>query len=152
MSAETAQPDVRGLTAQDFPVTRHITSRWSDNDVFGHLNNAVYYQLFDTAINGWLGEALGSDPTRLPVLGVVAESGCRYFREVGFPEPLSVGLAVTRLGSTSVTYQLGLFADSSVAAAAVGHWVHVYIDPETRRPTPIPTEIRGVLEQAVRRD
>jgi acyl-CoA thioester hydrolase len=140
----------RNLTLAGFPVVRDVATRWSDNDVFGHLNNAVYYEIFDTAINGWLGDALGTDPTALPAMGVVAESGCRFFEGVEFPQRLQVGLAVTRLGSTSVTYQLAVFADPTGAPpAAVGHWVHVYVDPDTRRPVTIPPSIRQALSKAV---
>ena len=84
-------------------------TRWADNDMFGHLNNAVYYQLFDTAINAWITIGTGLDPTTMPALGIVAESGCRYFSELHFPQNLVVGLAVTRLGRSSVTYRLGVF-------------------------------------------
>lgn len=140
----------RPASPDDFPVIRPMPTRWADNDANGHLNNAVYYQLFDTAINGWLGDALGADPTRLPSMAVVAESGCRYLGEVGFPQPLLVGLGVARLGGSSVTYRLALFADERGATpAAVGHWVHVYLDRVNRRPTPIPEPLRSVLAAAL---
>ncbi|WP_326548807.1 thioesterase family protein [Mycolicibacterium sp. ND9-15] len=131
----------------DFPVHWPVTTRWADNDMFGHLNNAVYYALFDTAINGWINTSIKVDPLTVPWLGVVAESGCRYLAELRFPEPLSVGLAVTRLGTSSVTYQLGLWAQDG-PVAAVGHWVHVYVARAGRRPVPIPEPIRGLLEMA----
>lgn len=136
--------DERTLTLADFPVHRPIPTRWSDNDVFGHLNNAGYYQIFDTAINGWLGEVTGIDPTRMPALGVVVENGCKYFREVGFPQPLVVGLSVARVGSSSVTYRLGMFAQPD-AIAALCTWTHVYVDLETRRPVEMPEPIRKHL-------
>jgi acyl-CoA thioester hydrolase len=119
--------------------------------MFGHLNNAVYYELFDTAINAWINTATGVDPMTAPWLGVVAESGCRYFGELAFPDQLTVGLAVTRLGTSSVTYRLALFpsADEPVSVSAVGHWVHVYVGRNSRRPIPIPPPIRGLLEGAV---
>ena len=144
----------RELTSRDFPVHWPVLTRWTDNDMFGHLNNAVYYELFDTAINAWLGTTAGVDPVTAPWLGVVAESGCRYFAELQFPDPLVVGLAVTRLGTSSVTYRLAVFAppddsDDAKAVAAVGHWVHVYIDRTTRRPVAIPEVIRSLLETAV---
>jgi acyl-CoA thioester hydrolase len=101
-------PGPDGLTSSDFPVLWPVLTRWADNDMFGHLNNAVYYQLFDTAINAWINTSTGLDPITMPVLGIVAESGCRYFAELGFPESLAVGLAVTRLGNSSVTYRLGV--------------------------------------------
>lgn len=160
--------DERTLTGRDFPVHWPATTRWTDNDMFGHLNNAKYYELFDTAINGWIGTSLDHDPTAAPWLGVVAESGCRYFAELAFPDPLTVGLGVTRLGTSSVTYRLALFAAGSTDAphtgaphagaphdaasdatvAAVGHWVHVYVDRTTRRPVPIPDAIRELLTGA----
>jgi acyl-CoA thioester hydrolase len=135
-----------------------VLTRWADNDMFGHLNNAVYYQLFDTAINGWIQAGVTLDPVNTPAQGIVAESGCRYFSELHFPERLVVGVAVTRLGNSSVTYRLGVFRARSglgaaedtapQAIAAVGHWVHVYIDKTTRRPTPIPDDIRALLSSA----
>lgn len=137
----------------EFPVHWPVPTRWADNDMFGHLNNAVYYALFDTAINAWIDTTLGIDPMAVPWLGVVAESGCRYLAELQFPDPLVVGLAVTRLGTSSVTYRTALFradGDASKSVAAVGHWVHVYVGRDTRRPVPIPERIRELLETAVR--
>ena len=135
------------LTSADFPVHWPVSTRWTDNDMFGHLNNAVYYALFDTAINGWINTTCDIDPMAVPWLGVVAESGCKYFAELRFPEPLFVGVAVTRLGNSSVTYRLGLWQEGG-RVAAVGHWVHVYVDREGRRPVPIPAVIRSQLEKA----
>jgi acyl-CoA thioester hydrolase len=135
-------------TSRDFPVHWPVTTRWTDNDMFGHLNNAVYYALFDTAINGWINTTVGVDPVDAPWLGVVAESGCRYFAELKFPDPLVVGLAVTRLGASSVTYRLALFDRDAEQVAAVGHWVHVYVDRSNRRPMPIPETVRSLLETA----
>ena len=153
MSSIPPAPD--GLTSRDFPVHWPVLTRWADNDMFGHLNNAVYYQLFDTAINGWIGTNVALDPVTTSAQGIVAESGCRYFSELHFPERLAVGVAVTRLGNSSVTYRLGVFrageelADNKPQAiAAIGHWVHVYVDKTTRRPTPIPDDIRALLSTA----
>jgi acyl-CoA thioester hydrolase len=137
----------QSLTSGDFPVHWPVLTRWTDNDMFGHLNNAVYYELFDTAINAWINTECEIDPLAVPWLGVVAESGCKYFTELKFPDPLTVGLAVARLGNSSVTYRLGIFAEGH-AVAAVGHWVHVYVDRNTRRPVPIPDAIRSLLETA----
>ena len=145
--------DERALTSRDFPVHWPVLTRWTDNDMFGHLNNAVYYELFDTAINAWINTSTDVDPVTAPWLGVVAESGCRFYAELKFPDPLVVGLAVTRLGASSVTYRLALFGpgpnDAPLPVAAVGHWVHVYVDRSTRRPVPIPDAIRALLESAV---
>jgi acyl-CoA thioester hydrolase len=139
------------LTGTDFPVHWPVLTRWTDNDMFGHLNNAVYYELFDTAINAWINTSCRIDPLAVPWLGVVAESGCKYFSELKFPDPIVVGLSVSRLGNSSVTYRLAVFADTGNtgdAPAAVGHWVHVYVDRENRRPVPIPGPIRTLLETA----
>ncbi|OBJ47814.1 thioesterase family protein [Mycobacterium sp. 1423905.2] len=139
------------LTSTDFPVLWPVLTRWADNDMFGHLNNAVYYQLFDTAINAWINVTTGTDPLTIPALGIVAESGCRYFSELRFPESLEVGLAVTRLGRSSVTYRLGVFQTGPQAdrpITALGHWVHVYVDRTTRKAVPIPEEIRALLSTA----
>ncbi|MBI2701623.1 MULTISPECIES: acyl-CoA thioesterase [Mycobacterium] len=150
MSSVPPGPD--GLTSADFPVRWPVLTRWADNDMFGHLNNAVYYQLFDTAINAWIATGAGVDPLTIPELGIVAESGCRYFAELAFPESLAVGLAVTRLGRSSVTYRLGVFKEVDLQpqpVAALGHWVHVYVDRGTRRPVPIPGAIRSLLATAL---
>jgi acyl-CoA thioester hydrolase len=138
------------LTSDDFPVLWPVGTRWADNDMFGHLNNAVYYQLFDTAINAWINTTTGLDPLSTPAQGIVAESGCRYFSELHFPEGLVVGLAVTRLGRSSVTYRLGMFrsAEQVQPITALGHWVHVYVDRTSRKPVPIPDPIRSLLATA----
>ncbi|ORW00360.1 4-hydroxybenzoyl-CoA thioesterase [Mycobacterium kyorinense] len=143
------------MTSRDFLVLWPVLTRWADNDMFGHLNNAVYYQLFDTAINAWINTNVDLDPVTAPVQGIVAESGCRYFSELHFPQRLVVGLAVTRLGRSSVTYRLGVFrageelADGEQqAVAALGHWVHVYVDRTSRKPQPIPDPIRALLSTA----
>lgn len=140
----------QALTSADFPVHWPVTTLWTDNDMFGHLNNAVYYGLFDTAINGWINTNCEIDPLTVPWLGVVAESGCKYFAELRFPETLFVGVAVTRLGNSSVTYRLGIWQEGkpNEPAAAVGYWVHVYVDRAGRRPVPIPEVIRSLLEKA----
>ena len=117
--------------------------------MYGHLNNAVYYELFDSAINGWLITGAGVDVMALPELGVVAESGCRFFRELEYPHALDVGVRVERLGRSSITYALGLFAAEAEEVAALGHWVHVYIDRTSRSSVPIPVAVRELLERAV---
>jgi acyl-CoA thioester hydrolase len=158
VSASSVPPAPDNLTTSDFPVLWPVLTRWADNDMFGHLNNAVYYQLFDTAINAWISTRTGVDPLTMPSLGIVAESGCRYFSELRFPESLVVGLAVTRLGRSSVTYRLGVFRAESAPAhqegapaqpiTAIGHWVHVYVDRTSRKSVPIPDDIRSLLSTA----
>jgi acyl-CoA thioester hydrolase len=131
----------------DFPVLRTLPTRWSDDDTYGHVNNVVHYALFDTAVNGWLIEASGLDIRQLPAIGLVVETSCRYFAELRFPEPVTAGLALERLGTSSVVYRLALFgADES--PAAVGRFVHVYVSRDERRPVPVPPEIRTALTQS----
>ena len=137
-------------TRSTFPLEWPLTTRWTDNDMFGHLNNAVYYALFDTAINAWLARDAGADPMTDPALPLVVESGCRYLAELAYPSPLVVGIGVSQLGTSSVTYRLGLYAAGLAPAdpvAAVGHWVHVYVDRTTRRPVPIPDPVRALHER-----
>jgi acyl-CoA thioester hydrolase len=140
--------DPRTLTRAHFDHVVSATTRWSDNDMYGHLNNAVYYELFDSAINGWLITGAGADVLSLPELGVVAESGCRFFHELEYPRRLEVGVRVERLGRSSITYGLGLFDAERDDLAALGHWVHVYIDRTSRSPVPIPAAVRKLLERA----
>jgi acyl-CoA thioester hydrolase len=139
-------------------VTRTVTTRWADNDMYGHMNNAVHYQLFDSVINGWIAEETPSAVTSRATLGVVAESGCSYFAEISYPDDVVVGLRVAHLGRSSVVYDLGLFplrrqqGAQPGAMAARGRWVHVYVDAGTRRSVPIPEDIRRVLESAATGD
>ena len=136
---------VEGRARADYRVFRSIATRWMDNDVYGHVNNVVYYSYFDTAVNGWLIEATGTDIRALPAIGIVAETGCRYFSEVSFPDVLELGLGLERLGNSSVVYRLGLFRQGEPLAAAVGRFVHVYVDAAHRRPVPVPAAIREAL-------
>jgi acyl-CoA thioester hydrolase len=138
-------PDPQALRREDFPVLRPVPLRWNDDDAYGHVNNAVHYLLFDTAVNGWLAEAVGGDVRALPALGVVAETGCRYLAELRFPDAVTAGLALGRLGRSSVAYRLALFGQASAAPAAVGRFVHVYVDPLTRRPVAVPGAVRAAL-------
>jgi acyl-CoA thioester hydrolase len=139
-------------TRSSYVVWRQATTRWADDDVYGHMNNATYFELIDTAVNAHLAEALGTDIRSLPAIGVVAEVSCRYFREIGYPHPVDLGLVVERLGTSSVVYRIGLFQGDGDEAAAEGRFVHVYVnnDDDTRPSTPIPDEIRAVLEPLVR--
>ena len=120
---------------------RHFTplqTRWMDNDAYGHLNNVVYYSLFDTAVNRYLIEAGALDVQQGAVIGLVVETHCNYFSSVGFPQPLEAGLRVAHRGTSSVRYELGIFAVGEATTAARGHFVHVYVDRESRRPAPLP--------------
>ena len=142
--------DARTLTRSHFDHVVSATTRWSDNDMYGHLNNAVYYELFDSAINEWLISGAHLDAMALPEVGVVAESGCRFFQELEYPGKLDVGVRVERIGRSSITYALGLFAAEQDDLAALGHWVHVYIDRVSRSPVPVPTAVRDFLRRAER--
>jgi acyl-CoA thioester hydrolase len=137
-------------------VWRRATTRWADDDAYGHLNNARYYELFDTAVNAHLFEATGRNVRHLPAVGVVAETSCRYFREVGFPEPIDLGLVAERVGTSSVVYRIGVFQGDPDEAAAEGRFVHVYVDsspaPGRRVVRPLPPEIRVVAEALLPRD
>ncbi|MFC7662688.1 acyl-CoA thioesterase [Methylorubrum suomiense] len=122
-----------------------MATRWGDNDVYGHVNNVVYYAFFDTAVNGLLVEAGALDIAEGAVIGLVVETGCRYFAPVAFPDALTAGVRVARLGRTSVRYEIAIFAAGEDMAAAQGHFVHVYVDRRTRRPVPLPERLRAVL-------
>ena len=121
-----------------YKVWREIGTRWSDNDAYGHVNNVVYYSWFDTAVNAWLIEQGLLDVAAGDPIGLVVETGCRYARSLAYPEPVEVGLAIERVGSSSVTYVLGVFAKNENEAAAEGRFVHVYVDRATRRPVALP--------------
>ncbi|MFN2518119.1 MAG: acyl-CoA thioesterase [Jatrophihabitantaceae bacterium] len=139
-----SEPDPKALRRTDFRVLRALPTRWSDDDTYGHLNNVVHYALFDTAVNGWLIEASGVDIRALPAIGLVVETSCRYFGELRFPEVVTAGLALEHLGTSSVIYRLALFG-AAEEPAAVGRFVHVYVEPSTRRSLPVPPEIRAAL-------
>ena len=138
---EAELPTRRG----DFRVLRTITTRWHDNDHYGHVNNVVYYAYFDTAVNGYLIEASGTDIRDLPAIGIVAETSCRFLRELSFPDTVHAGLALEKLGNSSVVYRIGLFRNEETEPAALGRFVHVYVDSATRRPVPVPPPIHAAL-------
>ncbi|KAA1420453.1 acyl-CoA thioesterase [Mumia zhuanghuii] len=144
-SRETTSP-----TRDDFPVMRRITTRWSDEDVYGHVNNVTYYSYFDTAVNGYLIDATGTDIRRLDAIGLVVETSCRFKRELGFPDDVEVGLAVEKLGNSSIVYEIGLFQGASPEPAAIGRFVHVYVTRESREVTPVPDAIRTAVAPLVR--
>jgi acyl-CoA thioester hydrolase len=133
------------LARDAFRVFRPIATRWMDNDVFGHVNNVHYYSFFDTAVNGWLVENGLLAIAASPVVGLVVETGCTYFESVAFPESLEAGIAVERLGRSSVRYRVGIFKAGGALAAAQGHFVHVYVGRASQRPVDIPEAIRKAL-------
>ena len=124
---------------------RAITTRWMDNDPYGHMNNVVHYSLFDTAVNGWLIENGVLDIHAGGQIGLVVETGCRYFSELAFPDMIAAGIRVARIGSSSVRYEVGLFRNDEDRAAAEGFFVHVYVDRTTRRPAPLNPQLRAAL-------
>jgi acyl-CoA thioester hydrolase len=126
-----------------------ITTRWMDNDVYGHVNNVVYYSYFDTVVNEYLIRAGVLDVEHGETIGLVVETQCNYFAPLVFPERIEAGLRVARLGSTSVRYEVGLFKEGEMLPAAQGHFVHVYVDRGTRRPVALPDRLREVLEGLV---
>ena len=121
---------------------RMIDTRWSDNDAYGHVNNVVYYAWFDTAVNAWLIDQGLLDVATGDPIGLVVETGCRYAAPLTYPEPVEIGLAVERLGTSSVTYRLGVFAKDAAHAAAEGHFTHVYVARDSRRPVALPQSWR----------
>jgi acyl-CoA thioester hydrolase len=143
--ADTALP-----SRDTFKTLRPVPTRWMDNDHYGHVNNVAYYSYFDTAVNGYLIEATGIDVRDLPAIGIVAESGCQFLSAVSFPDTVYAGLAIERLGTSSVVYRIALFRNDDANPCAVGRFVHVYVDRKTRRPVPVPDGIRAVVEQLKR--
>jgi acyl-CoA thioester hydrolase len=123
-----------------------IPTRWHDNDAYGHVNNVVYYAYFDTVVNEHLIREGGLDIAADPCIGLVVETTCRYYRSLSFPDVVDAGLRVERLGTSSVTYAIGLFRAGDDEAAASGRFVHVWVDRATQRPAPLPARIRAVLE------
>lgn len=130
----------------DYRAFHNITTRWMDNDVYGHMNNVVHYSLFDTAVNGWLVEQDVLDFTTGEQVGLVVETGCRYFTEMAFPDLVAAGIRVARLGTSSVRYEIGLFRNDEQTASADGFFVHVYVGRKTRRPMPLNDRLKAALE------
>ncbi|WP_139981899.1 acyl-CoA thioesterase [Nocardioides litoris] len=153
MSTRPAAP-----TRAEFAAWRTATTRWSDDDVFGHMNNARYFDLMDVAVNVHMAEALGTDIRRLPVVGLVAEVSCRYFSEMGYPLDVELGLAVDRIGSSSIVYRIGMFQGAGPeadVARAEGRFVQVYVDNSAgrgapRRSVPIPDDVRAAVTPLLR--
>ena len=133
------------LMRSDFRIHTAMPTRWFDNDIYGHMTNTVHYQLFDTAVNGFLMQNGILKPIGGATIFLVVESGCSYFSEMAFPDVITVGLSISQLGSSSVRYQIGLFREGAETAAAQGHFVHVNVDRQARRPIPIPDAARVIL-------
>ena len=145
-STSRPQPELRSA----FKVFRRIDTRWMDNDVYGHVNNVVYYSWFDTAGNAHLIEQGALDIHHGETIGLVIETQCNYFAPLAFPQTIEAGIRVAKLGSSSVRYEIGLFAQSEDLCAARGHFVHVYVDKENRRPVKaLPLKLKTVLETLV---
>ncbi|MCB0893805.1 MAG: thioesterase family protein [Nocardioides sp.] len=139
-------------TRDEYVHWERVTTRWADIDVYGHMNNARYFEIIDTVVNNHLTAATGVDIRSLDAIGVVAEVGCRYFAEVGYPDPVDVGLVAERVGTSSVVYRVGLFQGAGEEAAAEGRFVHVYVDDtDPARPvTPLPDVIRAAVSPLLR--
>ena len=135
----------------DFPWFRTLQTRWMDNDLYGHVNNVLYYSYFDTLIAHFLMEEGGLDPWGGGVLDIAVETGCRFHRSFRFPEAIEAGLRVARVGNSSVRWEIGLFHGGADAASADGHFVHVFCDRATGRPIPIPDGIRAAIDRLLAR-
>lgn len=123
-----------------------ITTRWMDNDVYGHVNNVIYYSWFDTAVNQFLIANKVLDIEQSPVVGLVIETQCNYFAPVAFPDRITIGIRVAKLGNSSVCYEMGVFREDEDDVAAQGHFIHVYVSRDTRRPVAIPDNLRALLQ------
>jgi acyl-CoA thioester hydrolase len=138
-----SRPAPRAIT--DFPHVLAMTTRWRDNDVYGHVNNVVYYAFFDTVVNQYLIGQGVLDPQHGAVIGLVVETQCHYFSPIAFPDRVVAGLRVEHLGNSSVRYEIGLFRNDETVAAAGGRFVHVYVDRATRRPVALPLALHDAL-------
>ena len=143
-AASLAKPQPAPRSA--YKVFRTISTRWMDNDAYGHVNNVVYYSWFDTVVNAHLIEEGALDIHHGETIGLVIETQCNYFAPIEFPQAVEAGLRVAHLGRTSVRYEVGLFVQGEPLTAAKGHFVHVYVDRKTRRPAHLPTKLKAVLE------
>lgn len=139
--SERPQPELRDA----YPFFTRITTRWMDNDVYGHVNNVVYYSFFDTAVNGYLIDRGALDIHGGGVIGLVVETHCNFFASLQYPQAVEAGVRVGRVGTSSVRYEIGLFADAAATCAASGHFVHVYVDRATRRPVTLPQPLLTAL-------
>ena len=143
-SSATSRPKPEPRNA--YPLFQTITTRWMDNDAYGHINNVVYYSFFDTAVNRYLIEAGVLDIGASGTIGLVVETKCSYFSSLAFPQTVEAGLRVAHVGASSVRYEVGLFAAGELLSAAAGHFVHVYVDRASNRPAPIPAPLLAALQ------
>jgi len=153
LAAVASQDTIKPMNSRPSPEGREaykhfvpLTTRWMDNDAYGHLNNVVYYSLFDTAVNQMLIAGGVLDIHQGPVIGLVVETHCNYFASLAFPQAVDAGIRVAHLGQSSVRYEIGLFGAGEALCAARGHFVHVYVDRQTRRPVPLPAYFQALLE------
>ncbi|MEO6392951.1 MAG: thioesterase family protein [Pyrinomonadaceae bacterium] len=138
------------ISRKDYPHFSSVPTRWMDNDIYGHVNNALYYAFFDTAINQYLIAEGGLDIYAGAVIAYAAESQCQYLQPIAFPKTIQIGLRVGKLGNSSVRYELAIFKEGVESAAAVGYFVHVFVDRATQRPVRIPDPIRAALQRLER--
>ena len=146
MNPISAKPAAEPRSA--YKVFRPITTRWSDNDVYGHVNNVVYYSWFDSAVNAYLIEKGALDIHQGSTIGLVVETQCNYFAPLAFPQAVQAGIRVAKLGRSSVRYEIGIFGEGEFTAAK-GHFIHVYVDQITRKPVALPPALKTVLETLV---
>jgi acyl-CoA thioester hydrolase len=146
MTSTTVSARPAPESRQAYRVFRDITTRWMDNDIYGHINNVVYYAWFDAAVNAHLIEQGALDIHTGQTIGLVVETHCNYFSPLSFPQTVQAGIRVASIGSSSVRYEIGLFAQGEDECAAKGHFIHVYVDRQTRRPAPLPESFLTVLK------
>jgi acyl-CoA thioester hydrolase len=135
------------MTRSDYKVFYSLTTRWSDNDIYGHINNVTYYSYFDTAANNFLINHCGLDIHHGKVIALVVSSGCEYLAPITFPEKIDVGLRIDRLGNSSVHYSLGIFKSKEEQACSFGHFIHVFVDRQSKKPITIPDSMRKGMER-----
>ncbi|MFW1925518.1 acyl-CoA thioesterase [Acinetobacter ursingii] len=144
MIKESIKPVIK--TRDQFHFFLNIQTRWADNDIYGHVNNVTYYSYFDTAANSLLIQHAGFDIRQSPIIGLVVDSACSFFQELSFPDVIEVGVAIAKIGNSSLRYELAIFKQHHVEPSAQGHFVHVFVDRETRKTTPVPDTIRMALK------
>ena len=138
------KPEIKNRSEYQFVFP--IQTRWADNDIYGHVNNVTYYSYFDTAANALLIQNAGFDIHHSPIIGLVVNSSCNFLQELTYPEIIEVGVAISKIGNSSLTYDLAIFKQNQSTASAQGQFVHVFVDRETKKSTPIPNEMRDALQ------